>query len=200
MTVIRLPEGVWIHSAVPITDALAAEIEALGPVAHIVAPNTMHHLHAAAAADRWPEATLWMTPELAHKRPDLRSLTGTRVLVGESPWPGVEVLAIAGAPTIGEAVFFHVASKTLLVTDLLFNVTDASGLLGLVLRGMGAFRVLAQSRVWRFAARDKAALAESGKRLLEWEFDRLIPCHGDIVDAGAHDRVRAALEGWMLRA
>ena len=38
MTVIRLPDGgLWLHSPTPLDDGLRAAIDALGPVAHIVA-------------------------------------------------------------------------------------------------------------------------------------------------------------------
>jgi len=46
MSVARLGgDGLLVHSAVPIDDALAVEIARLGNVLYIVAPNCFHHLH-----------------------------------------------------------------------------------------------------------------------------------------------------------
>ena len=46
MTVIRLASGqLMLHSPCNITAAIAEEISALGPVAHIVAPGNFHHMH-----------------------------------------------------------------------------------------------------------------------------------------------------------
>ena len=59
MTVVRLPDGdLWLHSAVPIDDALQAELAALGEVAHVVVPNLFHNLSAATAMGQFPAAQL----------------------------------------------------------------------------------------------------------------------------------------------
>ena len=43
MTVIRLRSGaLWLHSPTRATESLQAEIDRLGPVGHIVAPNIAH--------------------------------------------------------------------------------------------------------------------------------------------------------------
>jgi hypothetical protein len=38
----------------------------------IVSPNKIHHLFLKERADRWPEASLYESPGLAKRRPDLR--------------------------------------------------------------------------------------------------------------------------------
>ena len=43
--VVRLPDGrLFLHSPIAPSDDLAREVEALGPVAYLVAPNKFHHL------------------------------------------------------------------------------------------------------------------------------------------------------------
>ena len=45
MTVIRLPDGkLLLHSPIAPTAELVREVEALGPVAYLIAPNKFHHL------------------------------------------------------------------------------------------------------------------------------------------------------------
>ena len=45
MTVARLPGGaLWIHSPVPLAPELRKELDALGSVRFVVAPNRFHHL------------------------------------------------------------------------------------------------------------------------------------------------------------
>ncbi|MEO1482411.1 MAG: hypothetical protein AAFU77_09925 [Myxococcota bacterium] len=45
MTVVRLADrGLWIHSPIPLNQALVTELDALGEVRWIVAPNLLHHL------------------------------------------------------------------------------------------------------------------------------------------------------------
>jgi hypothetical protein len=68
--VASLPDGgLWLCSPGPITDALAAQIEALGPVRHLVSPNLYHHRYLGDAARRWPEATIWAPEGLARNAP-----------------------------------------------------------------------------------------------------------------------------------
>jgi hypothetical protein len=85
MTVVRLPGGeLLLHSPVPLTDGLRGDIDALGRVAHIVAPNLFHHLHAGDAAAAYPDALLHAPAPLAKKRPDLR----IGATLGEVAHPG----------------------------------------------------------------------------------------------------------------
>lgn len=45
MAVIRLSDGrLFIWSPIELTDFLRAEVDTLGRVAHIIAPNSLHHL------------------------------------------------------------------------------------------------------------------------------------------------------------
>lgn len=197
MTVVRLADGgLWLHSPVAIDDAAAAAIDALGPVGHIVAPSLMHHLFARPARERWPAAQLHAPASLAAKR---AKLTIDSALAEDSRWPEIAIVQIVGAPKIDESVFVHRPSGTLIVTDLLFNVHEVEGLLSpLILRMVGAWKRLAQSRIWRVSVEDRAAAKASIERLLALEFSRLVPAHGQVLEgADTHERVRAALH-WLL--
>lgn len=200
MTVIRLPDGgLWLHSPIAIDDAVAAAIDALGPVRHLVAPNRLHHLYLGDAQRRWPQATTWGAPGLAAKRADLRF---DQVLGDDAParWGGViAAVTIDGAPTVSETVFVHRPSGSLIVGDLLFAFRRAPNLrTRLVLWMMGVHGGLRQSRAWWFFTRDRAAAAASAAQLLALPVDRAIPCHGEVIDRGGHEATAAALR-WMLR-
>ncbi|MCU0949266.1 MAG: DUF4336 domain-containing protein [Porphyrobacter sp.] len=44
-TIIRLTDGaVWVHSPVQLSRALAEQIDAIGPIRYLIAPNLYHHL------------------------------------------------------------------------------------------------------------------------------------------------------------
>ena len=65
MTVIRLPDGgLWLHSPTPLDDGLRAEIDALGPVAHIVAPNRIHYWWAGDWKQAYPQARTYAAPKV----------------------------------------------------------------------------------------------------------------------------------------
>jgi hypothetical protein len=196
-TVVRLQSGgLWVHSPIPFDDARAAQLEALGPIEHIVSPNGFHHLFAEAAKQRWPQATWWASRALeSHVQPD--------AWLGDdegSPWPELAVMAIEGAPKMHEFTFLHRDSRTLVVTDLVFHIryeTNAMTRMVLRMAGVHGGRV-AQSRLWRVLVKDRAACEASVRALLAEDFDRVILAHGDPIETRGRERLEEAL-WWMLR-
>ena len=55
-----------VHSPVCMTEEAARLLDSIldGPVRHIIVPNTSpeHWVYAPQAAQRWPEATMWLCP------------------------------------------------------------------------------------------------------------------------------------------
>jgi glyoxylase-like metal-dependent hydrolase (beta-lactamase superfamily II) len=197
MTIVRLPShDLLLHSPVPIDDELAAELDTLGPVAHVIAPSLVHHIFVGKALARYPHALLTAAPGLAEKCPELPVAD---VLTDEPPeaWQGViDQVVIAGAPRLNEVVFLHRPSRTLIATDLVFNVRQpASWSTGLVLRVMGTHKRFAQSRLWHLYTKDRDAVRRSLEKLMAWDFDRVLPGHGDPFEGGARE-MKAAL--WSL--
>src|SRR5262245_22705758 len=73
MTVLRLGDGsLLLHSPIAMTPERRAAVEKLGPVAHLYAPNTYHHLRMGEWAAAFPSARLHAPAALARKRRDLR--------------------------------------------------------------------------------------------------------------------------------
>lgn len=195
MTVLRRPGGgLILHSPIEIDDALADAIDALGPVEHLIAPNRFHHLFLLGATRRWPEARLWGAPGLPAKR---RDLVFDEVLGDDTPEQladCIELRLIAGAPIVSEVALFHPPSRTLVLTDFVFNIQRSSSRVSrLYLRLSGAWQRLAQTPLTRMLVRDRAAARRSLKAVFEWDFDRLIVAHGDIVEHGGKRRLADAL-------
>ena len=90
---------------------------------------------------------------------------------------------MAGAPKLNEVVFLHRPTGTLLVSDLLFNVTAA----GQLRHPAGADHAgtrgrLAMSRAWRGYTKDRPALKASLEKVLGWTFTRILPGHGAVFE------------------
>lgn len=199
-TVVELPSGgLLLHSPNPVDDALATALEALGPIEVLVAPNNLHHLHFAAAAERWPDAERWAAPGLAAKRPDLvfhRTFT-----VHTPAWADVfQPHFIAGIPWMDETVFFHAATGTLVVTDLFFHIQQLANWQSRLFFGLyGVYGKPKQSPIVRFMAKDKAAAGQSARALLQLPVQRLVPAHGPPVEERAANVLQAVLAkqvGW----
>lgn len=195
MTVLRRPDGSLIlHSPIDIDDALAAELDALGPVAHLLAPNRLHHLYMLGAARRYAEAKTWAAPGLPDKRRELLF----DELLGDATPPQladtIETRLFAGAPLASEVVCFHGQSRTLIVTDLVLNIhATRSWLSRLYLQASGAWQRCAQTPLVRASIRDRSAARRSLERMFEWDFERLIMAHGEIVERDARAVLAAAL-------
>ncbi len=185
MTVIRLPGGeLLLHSPVKIDDPLAAELEKLGTVRYLVAPNDFHHMFLDEAISRYPDAVVYGAPGLKEKRRDLQF---HHELGSEAPWSDtLDQVLIGGMPAFNEFVFLHKPSKTLIVTDLMFNIKKPQNLQShIVLFLAGAYKKPGQSRLFRLAIKDKAEAGKSIRTLLSWDFERVIMAHGAIIEKDA---------------
>lgn len=193
MTVFALPnDSLLLFSPIAIDDALAAEIDALGSVTDIVAPNRFHHLFFESARERYPQAKGWGAPGLEDKRGDL-VFDG---LLGDDPkWPDtLEQHLVQGIPGLSEIVVYHGASKTLLLTDLCFNIHHMpNGATKAILWMTGAKKKFTSSRLVKAYRKDKAAVARSVDRIMSWDFERIILGHGEPIESDAKARLQQAV-------
>lgn len=52
--------------------------------------------------------------------------------------------------------------------------------------------------LWYVAVKDKVSFGISARRILAWDFDRVIPCHGDVIETGGKD-VFAKMVDWFVK-
>jgi hypothetical protein len=194
MTVIRLASGgLFLHSPVRLDAPTRQALDELGPVRAVVAPSKVHHFFVGDYVAGYPQARIYAAPGLAEKRKDL-DFHG--VLGDDAPpeWRAeIEQHLFRGAPYINEVVFFHRATRTLLLTDLAFNVPAhrTSGA-RIFYRLVGAAGRFGPHRIVRLTVRDRRAARESVDKILQWDFDRVTVTHGDVLDSGGRDRFAAA--------
>lgn len=182
MTVVRLADGLWLHSPVPIDDDLAQALEALGPVRWLVAPNGFHHSYLSDAARRWPDARVFVSPALRGKRPDLAEAAD---LAGPLPteWGALQGLLVQGTPKFGEVVWLHRPSGSLIVTDLVTHVQQARTWLSrLFFRLEGIYGKPAHSPLWKWMTKDQAAFGQSLAQILAWPIARVVVAHGPVIE------------------
>lgn len=192
MTVVKLPSGgLWVHSPVRTTPAERAALDRLGPVRHIVAPNLVHHLFVPELKSCYPEAQLHIAPGLEKKNPRLQS----GLFLGDNPpaaWSQtLQQIFVPGMPGLNETVFL--CGRTLIATDLAFNIKSSTRLgtrmflwLDQALGGVRATRII------RAYIKERAQVHAAMKRILAWDFDRLIVAHGEVLDQGAQAALRDA--------
>lgn len=196
MTALRTgPSSLALISPIRLDDDLVAALDAVGRVEAIVAPNLLHHLYAGAAAARFPNARVYAPEGLRAKQP---SLAFTPLSPGALT-SDIDVFRVDGAPDVGEHLFLHRPSRTLVATDLVFNVrSGVNWVTRLVFRWVsGTYGHLRVSRLWRRFAKDRVAVRRSLETVLDADFERLVVAHGDPVPSGARSALRTGL-GFLL--
>ena len=194
MTVIRLADGsLFLHSPVTLDAATRAALDSLGPVRHVIAPSKAHSLFAAGYKPAYPDARLYGAPGLAERKPAL----GIDAVLGDESPPAwrdeIEQHVFRGAAVLNEVVFFHRATRTLLLTDLAFNVPHGRTAGARVFHWLvGTEGRFGPHRLVRLGIRDHAAARRSLERILAWDFDRVVVTHGDVLESGGKARLREA--------
>lgn len=198
MTVVRLRSGeLVVHSPVRLDDQLKEEIDALGSVRTVVAPNCLHHLHAGQWLEAYPQADCWAPRGLRKKRPDLRidhELGADRPKWGDE----IEVIPIPSTPGWEETILWHGPSRSLIAPDLLQHFpTPMRGVWPWVYQKLaGIGRRPAVSRAIRLAFRDRPAARAIIDDLIARDPRRIIIAHGEIIDDDAPNLLREAY-GWL---
>lgn len=207
MTVVRLADGtVWVHSPVALTERLADEIDAVGPVAHLIAPNWIHYAHVHSWQMRYPAAVTWAAPGVQARAAKFNSPARFDHDLGQdapADWAGqIDQMIVEGSRIHHEAVFFHHASRTLILTDLIENferqylpwwmrlfvrrakIADPDGQMPRDMR----------LTFWGREARLRAAV----ERMIGWAPERVILAHGRWYETDGAAELRRAFR-WVLR-
>lgn len=200
MAVIRLADGgLFLWSPVALTEALRREIEALGAPRFLVAPNSLHHMFLADWRRAYPEAKLFAAPGLRRKRPDL----AFDAELGEAPPPGwageIEQALMPSNLITTEIVFFHMASGTVLFTDLLqqFEPGWFTGWRALVARlDLMVGRAPEVPRKFRLAFANRRAARAAVDRILGWPSEKLLMAHGAPVEQAGREAIARAFR-WL---
>lgn len=187
MTVVRLRDGsLVIHSAIRMAPADLEKLDRLGRVGFLVIPNVFHYSEAPFYSRRYPQAKVFVPEKLRDKSAKIVPVAGTL----ERDWPlNEELPCVSFEGTLAaESVFVHRASRTLIVTDMAFNVSasDFTRPIEKLLFGKwnGILDVFGPSKLTKnVAARDRGAVAAALRKLGALDFDRVVMSHGRIVES-----------------
>lgn len=205
MTVIRLAAGaLLVHSPGSLSVQMRGELAKLGDVRFVLPASILHgHLYMEQYRDAYPQARLFGVPGLERKRPDLR-FDG---MLGDAPepeWGGdldqkrFEGHRVAGR-VLNEVELFHRKTRTLITGDLCFNIGSRWPLRTRLLAWGPRMRPrLGPTVAFRLGIRDRKAARRSVERILEWDFNRVLPGHGEIVETGGKDKFKRDF-AWLLR-
>ena len=202
MTVIRLADGgLFVHSPTKLDFATREAFQELGPIGAIVAPSWWHDLYLRQYVDSYSGAKLYGAPTLAKWN---RSLPFAEIL-GDSPplqWQHeIDQVHVQGLGLfLDEIAFYHRPSRSLIVADLLFNLSEKDAWITRVMGSLviGPYPGCRFPRLYWPAVIDRERLRASLERVLNWDFDRIIVGHGAVVQYEGKEVFREAFQ-WLLK-
>lgn len=193
VTVVRLRSGkLLIHSTAPFSAADVATIRQLGEPGWLLDGVLRHDTFAHEGRDAFPGIP-YLAPEGFAEQ---AGVSTAPILPPPAEWEGeLRALEIQGMPEMRDTVILHEPSGTLIITELLFNFGDDQPLwTELLLRAaIGGEHHPGMSRPFKHAVKDEAAFMDSVRALLEWNFDRIIVGHGDVIERDGKAKLRHAL-------
>jgi len=223
-TLVKLQSGnVAVFSPVALTPTVKDTITKMGEVKYIAALDIEHHIHLGEWHAAFPNAKVIAMEGLKEKREKQKNEMvpfGAIFTEANRLAPTVdaefdadfEVEYMPGHMN-KELIFCHKPSKTLITADLIFNLpateqfskaggatdgiltklfTAVNGTSGAAL-GQKRFQWYGLSR----GSRDQ--WAESTSRISKWDFDTIVPCHGDVIETGGKSIFEKVFE-WHLAA
>lgn len=202
MAVLRLADGsVFLWSPIKLSAPLKAAVDKIGPVQHIVAPNSLHHLFIQDWAAAYPKAQLHAPPGLPRKRADL-TFHDTLTDEPAPEWDGqIDQMVVRGNKITAEVVFFHRASATTIFTDLLQNFPSDwfTGWRRIIARlDLMVAPEPSVPRKFRLAFSDKAAARAAIAQVQNWPTQRVLMAHGPAVAQDGRALIQRAFK-WLMR-
>lgn len=201
MTVIKISgTSLMLHSPCEIDPATREAVSVLGDVACIVAPGSYHYFHVPSAQAVFPNAETYICPGVERKCPEIEF----DWFLGDKPadlWSGVlDQVLVRGNKYIWEVAFFHRPSKTLLLVDLIENFTDQTSNVNWLLKLW--WKVILHmwdnpkpAPEYQMGWKDKAAAGRSLKKILQWDFEKIVLAHGDLIETDAKE---TAFRAWKV--
>ena len=195
MTLMGLSGGrLMVHNAFHLRNEDYGKISQLGKVAYIVVPNQFHSSEPDGMKHAFPNSKLLISPDSYSKLPAGVSEHGMLPDLPADIQGDVECLEFLGTRIIREMVFLHKPSRTLVLTDLAFNMDmPKNGLQRFFFKLNALGDGFGPSNLCKHLFINNRNLAQqSYEQILKWNFDRIIVNHGRVVESGGHAAFKEA--------
>lgn len=206
-TIVRLQSGALaVFSPIALTDDVKAKVSELGEVKYIAALDQEHHIFLGPWHKQYPNAQVMGPDTLPEKRAKQKDenvpfaflFSKSKPVETISPefdaefdWEYVE------AHINKELVFHHKPTRTLIQADLMFNLpaheqyskSDENPTTGIFTKIFTALQNTQGNALWQqrtvwygTSSSDRNGFAQSIARINKWDFERIISCHGDVIE------------------
>ena len=220
----KLASGsIVVISAVKLTEHVRHAVGSFGgTVKYILAPNLEHYIHIAEWKNAFPDAKVIgpdLLPQKCAKNPLLKDVQFDIVYTSSNRSPFVSEefdsefeVEYLDSMASQDIVLFHKRSKTAIEADLLFNVpateqfsksgkSATSGILFYFLAPLFSAKGSATWQKWLawhvLSSKDRHGFTHSLERINSWQFERIIPCHGDVIESEARQVFAKVFERFL---
>ncbi|GAA5991406.1 hypothetical protein JCM11641_004622 [Rhodosporidiobolus odoratus] len=203
--------SVFLAASHPLDPATLDTITSLGTVKHIAMLDAEHGMYTKQYTDAFPEATIYL-PQGGYKTwkkkgflpsdPSKYFTFGGETTTGESGAQGAQdPLARASNGELQSAdfgkcfvnediAFYHAPTKTVIQADLLFNLppkeqysrSSSRATLPILSSALAPGTTAHQRFLRHMLSKDHKEMERQARRVSAWDFDRIIPCHGDVIE------------------
>jgi hypothetical protein len=222
-TLVRLQSGgVAVFSPVALTPEVKETVASLGEVKYIAALDIEHHIFLGPWHEAFPNAKVLGPEGLPEKREKQKNekvpfstiftATNKETVKVDPEFDAESDYEYMPSHMNKEVVFFHKPDKTLIEADLLFNLPATeqfsktgqpanAGILTklfIALNGTSGAAMGQKRLLWYgISAKDRTGFNSSIANINKWDFDRIIPCHGDVIETGGKGIFQKVM-GWHL--
>ncbi|KAK7683522.1 hypothetical protein QCA50_013356 [Cerrena zonata] len=207
-TAIKLTSGLlWIVASTPFTAETKDAIDKMGTVGYILAANVDHHFFLSQWKRAYPAAVMIGVDGLEAKKKEDWRFDGLYGVDWEDTKYGFED-EIQSCYFSGfakkDVAWFHLPSKTLIVADLVFNLpaneqhsqSKTPPKLPFFFPKFDPYSQGLQRFLWA-QGKNTEAMQRNAKTVAFWDFERIIPCHGDVIEKDAKKAWKAAYKRYL---
>ncbi|KAJ9121213.1 hypothetical protein QFC24_004888 [Naganishia onofrii] len=197
-TAVKLKDSrVLVVVSSPCDEPTKAKLAELGQVSYLIAPDLEHTMRISDFHRTYPEAKCIGPAGVTEKKPDIK-WEGVMGEGGESKVYGFEdeiKLQFLPGHVNKELAVLHIPSRTLIQADLIFNLpcteqyakASTDGRAFWPLSMIQSKAVAGHPFIPTMTTKDKVAMARDVAVINGWDFDRMIPCHGNIIPTHAKE-------------
>jgi hypothetical protein len=203
MTVMRIRSGgLLVHNPFRLHEADLKKLKEMGTVVGILSPNIFHNSDTPWFSAQFPSAKVFC-PLSQNRKMSKQGIERPRAFETEWPteWtPDVLCISLPGLRWLDESVFIHHPSKSLILTDLAFNMQgEAKGFEKSIMKWNRAFQGFGPSRIFESVfLKNRSQFSQGLRQILAEDFDRVIVNHGAIVESEARSVFERAFSSLIV--
>ena len=194
MTIVKLNDNtIALFSPCEISRDLKIQINKIGKVKHIFFAGNFQYKNIKSVKSVYHEAKIYICHGINKKQKDLKF---DKILNNSPILEEFEQIQIIDSKIMWEVAFFHKETKTLILVNLLENITDKTKGVSFLLKIWSKiFRMWNKTKPaleYQFGWKNKKSAGNCLNQILEWDFDKIIISYGDLITKNAKQIARKA--------